>query len=85
MIHGSQYLSALEVTIPQNKGLWNAGQVRGYPKKYACIQGSDAHALDEVGRRPVYIQMERVGLAALRSVFVDYEDGIVFPHQFPPE
>ena len=85
MIHGSQYLSALEITIPQNKGLWNAGQVRGYPKKYACIQGSDAHALDEVGRRPVYIQMERVGLAALHSVFVDYEDGIVFPHQFPPE
>ena len=85
MIHGSRYLSALEITVPQNKGLWNAGQVRGYPKKYACIQGSDAHALDEIGRRPVYIQMERVGLKALHSVFVDGEDGIVFPHQFPPE
>ena len=24
-IYGSQYLSALEITIPQNKGLWNAG------------------------------------------------------------
>ena len=84
-IHGSSYLSALEITIPQNKSLWNAGQMRGYPKKYACIQGSDAHALDEIGRRPVYIRMERVDLPTLRSVFLECEDGIVFPHEFPPE
>ena len=59
--------------------------MRGYPKKYACIQGSDAHALDEIGRRPVYIRMERVDLPTLRSVFLECEDGIVFPHEFPPE
>ena len=83
-IHGSQYLSALELTVPQNRGLWNAGKVRGYPKKYACIQGSDAHALVEIGRRPVYIQMETVGLAALRSAFLDYEARIVFPNEYTP-
>ncbi len=82
-IHGNNYLSALEITIPQSKGAWNAGQVRDYPKKYACIQGSDAHAPDEIGRRPVYIQMERVGLEALRSAFLDYETKIVFPDEFP--
>jgi hypothetical protein len=49
-IHSNKYLSALEITVPQNKNLWNAGQVRGYPKKYACIQSSDAHALEEIGR-----------------------------------
>ncbi len=80
-IHGSKYLSALEITVAESKALWNTGQMRGYPKKYACIQSSDAHAPDEIGRRPVYIRMERVGLEALRSDFVDYETKIVFPDE----
>ena len=84
-IHNNKFLSALEITVPQSKSLWNAGQVRNYPKKHACIQGSDAHALDEIGRRPVYVQMERVCLAALRSAFRDYEARIVFPDEFPLE
>ncbi len=83
-IHSNKYLSALELSVPQDKSLWNAGRMRGYPKKYACIQGSDAHALDEIGRRPVYIQMERVDLEALRSAFLDYEARIVFPNEFAP-
>jgi len=80
-IHDSQYLSALEITIPQNRKLWNEGEVRGYPKKYACIQGSDAHAPAEIGRRPVYIQMDRIGLAGLRAAFMDYENRIAFPEE----
>jgi len=84
-IHSSRYLSALEITVPQDKSLWNGGRVRNYRKKYACIQGSDAHALDEIGRRPVYIQMERVGLDALRSAFLDYEAKILFPDELPLE
>ena len=83
-IHGNEYLSALEITVPQNKSLWNAGQMRDYPKRYACIQGSDAHALNDIGRRPVYIQMEQVGLEALRAAFLDYETRIVFPNDFAP-
>ncbi len=80
-IHSNKYLSALEITVPQNKSSWNAGRVRGYHKKYACIQGSDAHAVDEIGRRPVYIQMGQVGLEALRSAFLDYEAKIMFPDE----
>jgi PHP family Zn ribbon phosphoesterase len=80
-IHSSQYLNALEITVPQNKRLWNSGQIRSYPKKYACIQGSDAHSLEDIGRRPVYIQMERVNLQALRSAFLDYETKILFPEE----
>ena len=82
-IHGSKYLSALEITIPQSKDAWNAGQMRDFPKKYACIQGSDAHEPDEIGRRPVYIQMEQVSLEALRSAFRDYETKIMFPDELP--
>ncbi|MFC1874158.1 PHP domain-containing protein [Chloroflexota bacterium] len=83
-IHSNRYLNALELTIPQNKGLWNTGQVRDYPKKHACIQGSDAHALDEIGRRPVYIRMKTVGLAALRKALIDHETSIIFPDECEP-
>jgi hypothetical protein len=82
-IHGNQHLSALEITVPQNRGLWNEGKNRGFPKKYACIQSSDAHALEEIGRRPVYIHMEEVGLVALRSAFLDHGTKIVFPNECP--
>jgi len=82
-IYSNRYLSALEITVPHNKDIWTAGKKRGYPKKYACIQGSDAHALEDIGRRPVYIQMEKVDLASLRSAFNDYETRVVFPDEFP--
>jgi predicted metal-dependent phosphoesterase TrpH len=76
--HASPFLSALEITIPRNREKWNRGTMRGYPKKYACIQSSDAHALNEIGRRFVSIQMERVSLAGLKAAFSDYENSIVF-------
>jgi PHP family Zn ribbon phosphoesterase len=82
-IHGNSYLSALEITVPQNKSLWNTGQMRDYPRKYACIQGSDAHALEEIGRRWVYIQMEPVSLDGLRLAFLNYQTKIVFPEELP--
>ncbi len=81
-IHASRYLSALEITIPQYRELWNNGEVRDYPKKYACIQSSDAHNLDEIGRRPVYIKMDNVNLSGLRTAFNDYEDRIAFPDEY---
>jgi predicted metal-dependent phosphoesterase TrpH len=80
-IHASDYLSALEITIPRNKIRWNAGTVRGYPRKRACTQGSDAHALGEIGRRPVYIRMESVSLDALREAIRDYDTAIRFPEE----
>jgi PHP family Zn ribbon phosphoesterase len=80
-IHGNSYLSALEITVPQNKSLWNTGQMRDYPRKYACIQGSDAHAPEEIGRRWVYIQMEPVNLQGLRLAFADHQTRIVFPEE----
>ena len=84
-LHSSSYLSALEITVSQSRLLWNAGQVRDYPKKYACVQGSDAHALSEIGRRPVYMQMSRVGLEAVRSAFLEPEGKIMFPDELLPK
>jgi PHP family Zn ribbon phosphoesterase len=81
-IYDSDYLSALEITIARNKSRWNAGAVRGYPRKRACTQGSDAHALGEIGRRPVYVRMESVSLDTLREAISNYETAIRFPDEF---
>ena len=80
-IYSNEYLTALEITQPQNKGLWNRGQVRGYPKRHACIQGSDAHALDEIGRRPTYLILPSLDLRGLRLAFDEYESRIRFPEE----
>ena len=78
-IHSSPYLTALEITQPRNRELWNKGLMRGFPTRHACIQGSDAHALEEIGRRPVFLKLPSLDLQGLRTVFNDYEDRIRFP------
>jgi len=55
--------------------------VRNFPKPYGCIQSSDAHAPDEVGRRPFYMLIDRLGLAQIRLAFQEHEERIRFPHE----
>jgi PHP family Zn ribbon phosphoesterase len=78
-IHANEHLSALEITIPQDKGRWNEGLVRGYTKKYACVQASDAHSLGEIGRRHILLDFEEISLAAFREACRDHEKRILFP------
>lgn len=80
-IYASPYLSALEITIPQNKGLWNRGEMPGYPRPIACLQGSDAHAPAEVGRRPVYVDIPEISLEWLRLALGEYRTRILFPQE----
>jgi predicted metal-dependent phosphoesterase TrpH len=84
-IHANGYLDALEITIAQNRTLWNDGLVRGYQKQYACIQSSDAHTTAEIGRRFVYIEMEQIGIHALHAAFADFRNKIIFPDQVAPD
>ena len=77
----SEYLSALEITVPSNRHLWNAGQIPDFSRKLACVQGSDAHAPHEIGRRRVHIAMITVSLASLREAFANCSTAIVFPDQ----
>ena len=80
-IHDSRYLSALEITQPQNLDSWRTGKMRSYPKKYPCIQGSDAHALMDIGRRPTYVKLEEISLRCLRDVFRSNDASIKFPEE----
>ena len=84
-IHNSNYLSALEITIPSNRALWQEGSMPHFPKKYACIQGSDAHDPEEVGRRPIYIDLPTIDLASLRLAFREHETRIRFPRDLAAE
>ena len=78
-IHENEYLDVIEITIPNNRQTWRRGQVRGYPLKRACIQGSDAHNPNEIGRRPVYIKMDTVGLTEINKALANYETDVLFP------
>lgn len=78
-IHENEYLDAIEITIPKNRHEWRNGQVRGYPVKRPCTQGSDAHNPDEIGRRPVFIKMDTVRLSELKKALDNYETDVLFP------
>lgn len=78
-IHNSNYLSALEITIPQDRIRWNQGLMPDFTKPYACIQGSDAHEPKEIGRRPIYVDIPTISLDGLRLAFREYEARIRFP------
>jgi len=80
-IVASELLSALEITLPQNKRQWNEGKMWGYPTKRACIQASDAHSLAEIGRRPVFVRMDRVDLASLKLALQQFETRVFFPEE----
>ncbi len=80
-IHASPHLTALEITDPRDGEQWRLGQMPHFPKPYPVIQGSDAHAPKEIGRRPVFLAVERWDVAGLRQAFLNHEQTIRFPHE----
>ena len=84
-IHDSDHLSALEITDPREKSLWNQGKMGRFTKPYPVVQGSDAHAPKEVGRRPTYLRMPRLDLESLRMAFREYEERVRFPFELEAE
>lgn len=84
-IYSSPHLQALEITIPQNRPLWNNGQMPGYTLGRACIQGSDAHAPVEMGRRPIYMNLPQLDLDGLHLAFQEYQSRIRFPQEIETE
>lgn len=77
----SPHLSALEITVESNKSLWNLGRMPGYYRRIACLQGSDAHAPGEVGRRYTLVDIPSFSLKDLRQALIDYPSRIRFPSE----
>ena len=72
-------MAALEITDPAGRDRWLQGRDPRYRVPRACIQSSDAHAPEEVGRRPTLIRMRRVCLEELRGALADPETCVRFP------
>ncbi|MBE0481074.1 MAG: PHP domain-containing protein [Dehalococcoidia bacterium] len=80
-IYRSPYLAALEITQAQKKGQWTRGEIKHYAKSHACIQASDAHALEDIGRRITYLKLPSLDLEGLRTAFREHEHRIRFPEE----
>ncbi len=78
-IYNSPHLSALEITDPKFKQRYTTGADPRYRTPRACVQDSDAHAPEEVGRRPTFYRIDEITLPALRAAIADYQNSIVFP------
>lgn len=68
-IHDHPGIDVLEITRPGTQEQWQQGAVRGFPRPLACIQGSDAHALAEIGRRSTRVDADEMTVAGLRRAF----------------
>jgi len=80
-IYTSPDLSALEVTDPTYRVRYSTGKDLRYKLPRACIQSSDAHAPEDVGRRPTFFRMDEISLAALRAALSTYQSSILFPEE----
>ncbi|MBI4498961.1 MAG: PHP domain-containing protein [Chloroflexi bacterium] len=78
-IHQSPHLAALEITDPRNRKILPEGSHRHYTKPYPVVQGSDAHASREIGRRSTFLRFSRLDLEGLKHVFREHPDRIRFP------
>lgn len=70
-------LAALEFTKRDDIEKFTQGKVPGYPAK-ACIQSSDAHSLDQIGRRATYLKMDKISLEAIEQSLLDHEVKVRF-------
>lgn len=78
-IYTTPELAALEITDPRRRERYGNGADPRYRMPRACIQSSDAHAPEDVGRRPTFFRMEEISLPALRAALADYRSAVLFP------
>jgi PHP family Zn ribbon phosphoesterase len=77
-IYRHSHLNALEITIGEDKESWNRGKGVFQPGM-ACIQGSDAHALEEIARRFIIADLPDLTLSSLSLAFKEFNSRIFFP------
>jgi hypothetical protein len=68
-IQAHDAIKAFEITDVSRKQEFIDGKI--YPAKRACIQGSDAHSLTQIGSRPIWIRVAQLTVDGLRQAFKD--------------
>ncbi|MBI4260795.1 MAG: hypothetical protein HY658_09550 [Actinobacteria bacterium] len=89
-IYACEAIEAFEITKANLREGFLGGDIPGYERQVACIQGSDswplngsAHQLDAVGARYSYIKLDALTLDGVRHAFIDPELRIRFGHEPP--
>lgn len=75
-------IMALELVDGTKKDDWQDGKI--YPKARACVQGSDSHSLDSIGKRSTWIRVAEINLAGLRQAFNDPKARVRFAEEYDP-
>jgi histidinol phosphatase-like PHP family hydrolase len=81
LIYADERLSAIELTSLARRDEYIAGAVPGYPRPMACLQGSDAHSLAEIGSRTVNLRVHRATIEGLRQALNEPVLRVRFPDQ----
>jgi predicted metal-dependent phosphoesterase TrpH len=71
-------LHALELTAQDDINKFSKGLLQKYPAK-ACICGSDAHCLTDIGQRYTYIKMDNISIIGLHQALADWQVRVKFP------
>ena len=74
-ILGCNFLRGIEITNLDNLDKYS---------KYACIQSSDSHSLEEIGQRFTLIKMGNPSFEGLRQALGDHESRIQLHREDPP-
>lgn len=74
---------AIELTDGSKKVDWLEGRI--YPKARACLQGSDAHSLEFIGRRSTWVRVANINIAGLRQALNDPKARIRFVEEYDPK
>ncbi len=81
-IYKDPNLAAVELISLDKKDLYVEGKVPGYDRAVPCIQGSDAHSLNQIGSACVLIRMHHLSLEGVRQAFADPKMRIRFPGEW---
>lgn len=75
-------IEAYELCKTENKNRWLEGI--DYGVSLACIQGSDAHSIDRIGHKPIWVRVAELNIAGLQQAFNDPKVRIRFPNEYQP-
>lgn len=82
-IYSDKAIMAIELVDGLKKEDWLEGRI--YPRARACLQGSDAHSLEFIGRRSTWVRVATVNIAGLRQALNDPKARIRFVEEYDPK
>ena len=83
-IANSADLASLEFSSKEDIEDFTFGRIPGYRAK-ACVRGSDAHCLAEIGSRSTHFKMDSISSRCLKQALLDYPVRVRFDWNLPTD